>query len=87
MAAVKASNLKLIGTVPLSDSWGVAVSPDSSTLYVANGEYPDIAMTYVDAATLQVTPALADARSSAARKPAQLSRHSVSVICRSRKRR
>jgi outer membrane protein assembly factor BamB len=55
VAAVKASNLKLIGTVPLSDSWGVAVSPDSSTLYVANGEYPDIAMTYVDAATLQVT--------------------------------
>ena len=55
VAAVKASNLKLIGTVPLSDSWDAAVSPDSSTLYVADGQYPGVAMTYVDAATLAVT--------------------------------
>src|SRR5580658_1108062 len=55
VAAVKASNLKLTGTVPLSDAWNAAVSPDSSTLYVANGQYPNIALAYVDAATLQVT--------------------------------
>ncbi|MGC9949189.1 MAG: YncE family protein [Bryobacteraceae bacterium] len=55
VAAVKASNLKLIGTVPLSDAWDAVVSPDSSTLYVADGEYPGIALTYVDAATLKVT--------------------------------
>lgn len=55
VAAVNASTLKLIGAVPLSNSWDAAVSPDSSTLYVANGKYPDVAMSYVDAVTLQVT--------------------------------
>jgi outer membrane protein assembly factor BamB len=55
VAAVKASDLKPIGTVPLSDSWDAAVSPDSSTVYVVNGQYPNIALTYVDTATLQVT--------------------------------
>lgn len=55
VAAVKASSLKLIGTVPLSDQWVAVVSPDSATLYVAAGVYPDIALTYIDAATLAVT--------------------------------
>jgi len=55
VAAVKASNLKLIGTIPLSDAREAAVSPDSATLYVAAGQYPNIALTYIDAATLAVT--------------------------------
>ena len=55
VAAVQASNLKLIGTVPLSDTSYAAVSPDSSTLYVAAGEYPDMAVTVVDTASLKVT--------------------------------
>jgi DNA-binding beta-propeller fold protein YncE len=55
VAAVQASNLKLIGTVPLSDQCCAAVSPDSSTLYVAAGNYPDMAVTVVDTATFQVT--------------------------------
>jgi hypothetical protein len=55
VAAVQASNLKLIGTVPLSDQCCAAVSPDSSTLYVAAGNYPDMAVTVVDTAKFQVT--------------------------------
>jgi DNA-binding beta-propeller fold protein YncE len=55
VAAVQASNLKPIGTVPLSDSSYAAVSSDSSTLYVAAGEYPNMAVTVIDTATLQVT--------------------------------
>jgi DNA-binding beta-propeller fold protein YncE len=55
VVAVQASNLKLIGTVPLSDSSYAAVSPDSSTLYVASGEYPNMALTVINTATLQVT--------------------------------
>ena len=58
VAAVRASNLKLIGTVPLSDQCCAAVSPDSSTLYVAAGNYPDMAVTVVDTATFQVTQTL-----------------------------
>lgn len=58
VAAVRASSLKLIGTVPLSDSSSAAVSPDSSTLYVVAGNYPDMAVTVVDTATLQVTQTL-----------------------------
>lgn len=54
VAAVKASNLKLIGTVPLADSSYTAVSPDSSILYVAAGKYPDMGLTAVNTATLQV---------------------------------
>jgi DNA-binding beta-propeller fold protein YncE len=55
VAAVRASNLQLIGTIPVSKSWDAVVSPDSSTLYVVDGQYPNIVMTYVDVATLQVT--------------------------------
>ena len=55
IVAVQANNLKLIGTVPLSDQSYAAVSPDSSTLYVAAGEYPNMAVTVIDTATLQVT--------------------------------
>ena len=55
VAAVKASNLSLIGTVPLSCAWDAVVSPDSATLYVAAGEYPNVAMTYIDTAALAVT--------------------------------
>src|ERR1022692_4748577 len=58
VAAVRASSLKLIGTVPLSDSSSAAISPDSSTLYVVAGNYPDMAITVVDTATLQVTQTL-----------------------------
>lgn len=55
VVAVQASNLKLIGTVPLSDQWDAVVSPDSSTLYVAAGAYPNVGVTVIDTATLQVT--------------------------------
>jgi len=55
VTAVRASDLKPIGTVPLADSFAAAVSPDSSTLYVAAGKYPNMALTVVDTATLQVT--------------------------------
>jgi WD40 repeat protein len=55
VAAVQASTLKLIGTVLLADSSYAAVSPDSSTLYVAAGKYPDMAVTIIDTAALQVT--------------------------------
>jgi DNA-binding beta-propeller fold protein YncE len=55
VVAVQASNLKLIGTVSLSDSSYAAVSPDSSTLYVAAGKYPNMTLTEINAATLQVT--------------------------------
>jgi DNA-binding beta-propeller fold protein YncE len=55
VAAVRASNLTLIGTVPLEDSFSTAVSPDSSRLYIAAGKYPNMALTVVNTATLQVT--------------------------------
>jgi DNA-binding beta-propeller fold protein YncE len=55
VTAVNASNLKAIGTVSLSGAWAAVVSPDSSTLYVANGQYPNIAVTYIDAATVKIT--------------------------------
>jgi hypothetical protein len=55
VTAVQAFNLKLIGTVPLPNECCAAASPDSSTLYVVAGTYPDIAVTIIDAATLQVT--------------------------------
>jgi hypothetical protein len=55
VTAVQASNLKLIGTIPLSDQCCAAVSPDSSTLYVVAGNYPDMAVTVVDTAKFQVT--------------------------------
>jgi hypothetical protein len=55
VAAVRTSNLTLIGTVPVSNSSNAAVSPDSSTLYVAAGEYPNMALTVIDTATLGVT--------------------------------
>jgi hypothetical protein len=55
VAAVRTSNLTLVGTVPLPKSSNAAVSPDSSTLYVAAGEYPNMALTVIDTATLGVT--------------------------------
>jgi outer membrane protein assembly factor BamB len=58
VAAVKASNLKVIGTIPLSNQWDAVLSPNGSTLYVAAGKYPNIALTHIDTATFTVTDAL-----------------------------
>lgn len=55
VTAVQAATLKVIGTVPLANQWYAAVSADSSTLYVAAGDYPNIAVTVINTATLQVT--------------------------------
>jgi WD40 repeat protein len=55
VAAVNASNLKVVGTIPLSNQWDAVPSPNSRTLYVAAGHYPNIALTYIDATTFTVT--------------------------------
>ncbi len=56
--AVEASNLGLIGTVPLAVVSNATVSPDSSTLYVAAGEYPNVTVAVIDTATLQVSESI-----------------------------
>lgn len=59
VVAVEASNLKVIGTVPLAVSFfNATVSPDSSTLYVTAGEYPNVSVAVIDIATLQVTESI-----------------------------
>ena len=54
VVAVEASNLTLIGTVPLAVSSNAAVSTDSSTLYVTAGEYPNMTVAVIDTATREV---------------------------------
>jgi hypothetical protein len=59
VVAVQASDLTLLATVPLAVSFfDATVSPDSSTLYVTSGEYPDITVAVIETATLQVTDSI-----------------------------